>query len=100
MEEAIKRMKKSEYDLEEAKQEQVKLFTQNRELEKKMDQMTESFHLKLALKEDEIQELKSSHEQYTQDMEAKLKHSSEGYERASREIQQLLTEQKNLSEKW
>ncbi|KAH9256572.1 hypothetical protein BASA81_005264 [Batrachochytrium salamandrivorans] len=98
--EAYRRLRKVERELEEAKEHHIVLVDKIFTLENEHKVFLESRTKKQVQHDTDMAALVQKHEMLRSDLEGKLKHATEAHSKVCREMQQLLNDQRRLGDKW
>ncbi|KAJ3227691.1 hypothetical protein HK099_000796 [Clydaea vesicula] len=99
-EDDYKKLRKFETLVENLKEEKIKYLENFSELDHKLKRLTEYNEKLKAEKENELNLIRSKYEYQVTDLTAKLEQVSESNSKSCNEMQRLLSEQRQLSEKW
>eukprot|EP00842_Homolaphlyctis_polyrhiza_P003099 jgi/Hompol1/3790/HPOL_001678-RA len=99
-EEAYRRLRKVERELEETKEERISMYNKNSSLEHERKTLIESRTKKQIQHEAEIAALIQKNESMVSELTAKLENVTEAHSKTCREMQQLLSDQRRLGDKW
>ena len=78
----------------------MKLVTQLADVEQHLRRANDAKQRLIAKNDSDLQDIVLKHDMKVKDLEAKLQTATEGYDRASREVQQLLHEQRTMGDRW
>ncbi|TPX72309.1 hypothetical protein SpCBS45565_g00725 [Spizellomyces sp. 'palustris'] len=97
---AFRRLRSIERDLEETKEDRVKLFTKLTDLEHTHKKLAEAKQKAAMQHEAETAAVTQKYEEQIKDLTFKLESVTESHTRTCRDIQTLLSDQKRMTEKW
>ncbi|KAI8818064.1 uncharacterized protein EV422DRAFT_204359 [Fimicolochytrium jonesii] len=97
---AYRRLRNAERDLEETKEDRVRLLTQLTNLEHAHKKLAETKQKVVAQHEADSAAKTEKYEAQIKDLGLKLENVTEAHARTCRDIQQLLVDQKRMAEKW
>ncbi len=99
-EDSYKRQRKLERELEELKDERVKLITRISELDHLSTKLGDTNEKISTQGEKELASVTSRYEGQIRDLSSKLENVSEAHSKTCRDMQQLLADQRRMGEKW
>ncbi|KAI8920207.1 hypothetical protein DFJ77DRAFT_233483 [Powellomyces hirtus] len=97
---AYRRLRTVERDLEETKEDRLHMLTKHTELEHAHKRLAEAKQKAAAQHESDMAALTERHEDHIKDLTTKLETVTESHTRTCRDIQQVLSDQKRASDKW
>ena len=98
--EAYRRLRKVEKELEEAKEDRLSMLTQITNLDHEKRTLSEQKAKMIADHQAEISSSTQKHQDRVEELEARLQGVTETHSRTCREMQQLIAEQRKLGDKW
>ncbi|KAJ3290894.1 hypothetical protein HK104_006456 [Borealophlyctis nickersoniae] len=99
-EDAYRRLRRVERDLEETKEDRVKMLGKLADLEHAHKALQEAKHKAQAQHDAEFAAATQKYENQIAELTSKLEHVGEAHSRTCRELQQLLSEQRQMGERW
>jgi len=100
LDDVYRRVRRSERELEDSKEDHVKLLNKISDYEQKIKQVKQEKEKKEQEYISELQIITQKYDSKIKELSINLEHATESYSKVSQEYQQLLTEQRKMSDKW
>jgi len=100
LDDVYRRVRRSERELEDSKEEHVKLLNKISEYEHQIKQVKQEKEKKEQEYLSELQIITQKYDSKIKELSINLEHATESYSKVSQEYQQLLSEQRKMSDKW